>query len=414
MLQNRPRKIDFAEKVRLRACDLRPGMYVCELDRPWLETPFLLQGFEVKNDSDIEAVTQYCQHVYIDLMRTRTVKPGAPVLPPASPFPHKRTATASRKQEIEAAKATHRQTSNLIKTFMDEIRFGQSPDIQLAKGAVADCVGSVMRNPETMIFLTRMSNKDGLTTQHAFNVCVYSIVMGRLLGMEAQKLENLGTCALLHDMGKVVIPDHILNKPGPLDAEETAIARSHTLEGRNILMSGRNIYSGSVDVAYGHHEHIDGTGYPRALEGHQLNVNCKIVAIIDKYDAITSVRPYRPEGDHLRAVAILNKLARENKIDRELTTSFVAYLGIYPPGCVVELSGGEVGIVLESNLKQRLRPQVLVVRDPDKKPVQRFVDLSEKTTDRQGRPYRIVNVRRASDFGIELGQYYDAIVQAFN
>jgi HD-GYP domain-containing protein (c-di-GMP phosphodiesterase class II) len=412
MLQYRPRKIDFIEKVRLRACDLRPGMYVCELDRPWLETPFLLEGFDVKNDDDIDAVMQYCEHVYIDMMRTQTVKPTLPTSPPAT-FPHKRT-SVSRTKDIEAAKTTHKQTSNLIKTFMDEIRFGQSPDIQLAKGAVADCVSSVVRNPETMLFLTRLSNKDALTSQHAFNVCIYSIVIGRLQGFDAQKLENLGTCAMLHDMGKVVIPNHILNKPGPLSPEETLIAQSHTLEGRNILMSGRNIFSGSVDVAYGHHEHLDGSGYPRKLEGHQLNLNCKIVAVADKYDAITSVKPYRQEGDHLLAVSILNKLARENKIDGELTAGFVSYLGIYPPGCVVELSSGEVGIVLESNVKQRLRPQILIVRDSAKQPAQRFVDLSEKTADAQGRPYRIVNVRRPSDYGIDLGQYYDVIVQAFN
>jgi len=387
-------------------------MYVCELDRPWLETPFLLQGFEVKNDDDIEAVMQHCEHVYIDLMRTKTVNTA---LPPqlAASFSHKRS-TASREKDMDAARATHKQTSDLIKTFIDEIRFGQSPDIQLARGAVSECVASIVRNPETMIFLTRLSDKGTITSQHAFNVCIYAIVIGRLLGLDNQKLENLGTCAMLHDMGKVVIPDHILNKPGPLNEEETVIVRSHTLEGRNILMSGRNLFSGTVDVAYGHHENLDGTGYPRGLEGHQMNLNCKIAAIVDKYDAITSVRPYRPEGDHLRAVSILNKLARENKIDNELTTSFVAYLGIYPPGCVVELSSGEVGIVLQSNPKQRLRPQLLVVLAPDKSPVQRFIDMSEKTTDGQGRPYRIVNVRRASDFNIDLGQHYDLIVQAFN
>lgn len=412
MLQYKPRKTDFIEKVRLRSCDLRPGMYICELDRPWLETPFLLQGFEVQNDADIAAVMQYSEHVYIDMLRTKTVKPTIPTQA-AGTFTGKKS-TTSRTRDIEAAKATHKQTSNLIKTFIDEIRFGQSPDIQLAKGAVAECVSSVLRNPETMIFLTRLSGKDALTSQHAFNVCIYSIVIGRLLGFDASKLENLGTCAMLHDMGKVVIPDYILNKPAPLNGEETSIVQTHTLEGRNILMSGRNIFSGAVDVAYGHHENLDGTGYPRKLEGFQLNLNCKIVAIVDKYDAITSLRPYRPEGDHLRAVSILNKLARENKIDPELTASFVAYLGIYPPGCVVELSSGEVGIVLESNLKQRLRPQILVVRDMNKQPTQRFIDMSEKTIDDNGHPYRIVNVCRASDYGIDLGQYYDVIMQAFN
>jgi HD-GYP domain-containing protein (c-di-GMP phosphodiesterase class II) len=413
MLHSKPRKIYLNEKVRLRTCDLRRGMFVCELDRPWLETPFLLQGFEVTSDADIETIMQHCEYVYIDLTRTKVVKPPVSERPLGS-FLNKHT-SSSRARGIEAAKATHKNTTQLLKTFIDEIRFGgQSPDIQLVKGAVSECVSSVLRNPETMLFLTRLGNKDSSISRHSFNVCIYSIVIGRLLGLDAQKLENLGTCAMLHDMGKVVIPDPILNKPGPLNREEMVIMQNHTVEGRNILMSGRNIFSGVVDVAYGHHENLDGGGYPRGMRGFQLSLNCKIVAVTDKYDAITSLRPYKPEGDHLTAVSILNTLAREGKIDNELTSKFVAYLGIYPPGCIVELSSGELAIVLESNITQRLRPQILVVRALDQSPTQRFVDMSEITTDERGRPYRIVNVRRASDFGIDFEQYYDVIIHALN
>ena len=411
MLPEKPRIVDYVEKVRLRACDLRPGMYVCELDRPWLETPFMLQGFEVENDADIEAVMQHCEYVYIDLMRTKVVRVTIDELPGSFTNEKKK---AFAEKDMEAADTTRKQTSKLIKTFIDEIRFGQSLDIQLAKNAVSDCVVNLTNNPEAMMFLTRMRNKDEQLNQHAFNVCVYSIVLGRLLGYDATQLEQLGTCGLLHDMGKVTIPESILNKPGPLNEEETAIIQSHAKAGRDILMGGRNIFSGTVDVAYGHHENIDGTGYPRGLQGHQLNLNCKIVSVVDKYDAITSPKPYRPAGDHLSAVAILNQLARDNKIDSSLTLAFVSYLGIYPPGSIVELSSGEVSIVLESNPRQKLRPQILVVRDANKQPTQKFIDMSEKTEDDKGRPYRIVTVRRPGDYGIDLSQYYEVIMSAFN
>ncbi len=411
MLPEKPRIVDYVEKVRLRACDLRPGMYVCELDRPWLETPFMLQGFEVENDADIEAVMQHCEYVYIDLMRTKVVRVTIDELPGSFTNEKKK---AFAEKDMEAADITRKQTSKLIKTFIDEIRFGQSLDIQLAKNAVSDCVVNLTNNPEAMMFLTRMRNKDEQLNQHAFNVCVYSIVLGRLLGYDATQLEQLGTCGLLHDMGKVTIPESILNKPGPLNEEETAIIQSHAKAGRDILMGGRNIFSGTVDVAYGHHENIDGTGYPRGLQGHQLNLNCKIVSVVDKYDAITSPKPYRPAGDHLSAVAILNQLARDNKIDSSLTLAFVSYLGIYPPGSIVELSSGEVSIVLESNPRQKLRPQILVVRDANKQPTQKFIDMSEKTEDDKGRPYRIVTVRRPGDYGIDLSQYYEVIMSAFN
>jgi HD-GYP domain-containing protein (c-di-GMP phosphodiesterase class II) len=412
MLQNKPRKIDFVEKVRLRVCDLRPGMFVCELDRPWLDTPFLLQGFNIADDADIEAIMAHCEYVYIDMMRTEIVHtPTASVH--TKSMPSRKNPTVLEK-DMRAAEETRAQTSKLIKTFVDEIRFGQSPDIQLAKSAVAECVASVVRNPEAMMFMTRLRGKDEYTSQHAFNVCIYSIVIGRLLGLDNVKLENLGTCGMLHDMGKVMIPDHIINKAGKLDDDEMAIIQTHAEGGRDILMSGRNIFSGTVDVAYGHHENLDGTGYPRGLEGFQMNVNSKIVAVVDKYDAITSQRPYRPEIDHLSAVSILNKMAKENKIDSELTSGLVSYLGIYPPGSIVELSSGEIGIVIESNPKQRLRPQILAVLDHSRMPIQRFIDLSEITQDTHGRPYRIVTVRRASDFNIDIGQYYDVINQVLN
>jgi len=403
-------KIDYVEKVLLRACELRPGMYVCELDRPWLDTPFLLQGFEVSNDADVEVVMRYCEHVYIDLQRSRIVKvkpgergDGTSAGKKNTPFD---------KKDLEVSASAHKQTTQLLKTFADEIRFGQTPKLHLAKSAVAECVAGVMCNPTAMMFMTRLRKKDEYTSQHAFSVCVYSIILGRRLGLDALQLENLGTCGLLHDMGKLEIPDSILNKPGKLTAEENEIMQSHTKLGRDILMSGRDIFSGAVDVAYGHHEHLDGTGYPRGLQDHQLNTNCKIVAVVDKYDALTTHRAYRPGQDHLSAVAILNKLAKDHKIDSKLTTSFVAYLGIYPPGTTVELSSGEVGIVLGSTPEHRLRPQLLVVRDANKNPVQCFVDMSEKAADERGRPYRIIAVHAPGDFEVDVTQYYDLIVQA--
>lgn len=398
-----------SDKVKLRAADLRPGMYVCELDRPWEETPFLLQGFEIASRVDIDAVMQYCDFVYIDLMRTQVLKVDIDATPVGSFVPK----PAMDEKDLEDAETTRLQTSSLIKNFIDEIRFGQSLDIQLAKSAVAECVSKLSRNPEAMMFLTRIRQKDEVLNQSAFSVCIYSIVLGRLLGLDGQQLENLGTCGLLHDMGMVTVPEYILKKQGPLTPQEYEIVKTHTTSGRDILMSGRNIFAGSVDVAYGHHENIDGSGYPLGFKGTQTSMNCKIVSIVDKYNAITSSKPYRPAGDHLSAVAILNQLARDGKLDAKLTSDFVTHMGIYPPGTLVEMNTGEVGIVIESNAKQRLRPQVLMVRDGNKQPVSTLVDLAVKTVDDRGRPYRIMAVRSPGYDGIDLTQYYDIIMAAF-
>jgi HD-GYP domain-containing protein (c-di-GMP phosphodiesterase class II) len=410
MLNEKPRRLDYVEKVKLRVGDLRAGMYVCELDRPWLETPFLLQGIEIKSDADIEMIRRYCDYVYIDLERTKLVRIDIGAVPVTSYT--NETWLVSLEREIEQASSARENTSNLVKSFIQEIQFGNSVDIQLAKAAVSECVASVMRNSDAMMFMTQLRSKNEYVSEHAFNVCIYAIVMGRLLGLRTWELENLGTCALLHDMGTVRVPDAILNKPGKLTGEEFEVIRMHPGWGKDILMSGRNLFTGTVDVAYAHHEAIDGSGYPRGLKGTQLNQNSKIVAVADRYDAIISARPYRKARDHLGAIGVLNKMATAGHLDGDLTTTFVSYLGIYPPGTLVELSTGEVAIVLETNPHNRLKPQILVIRDRFHNPVERYVDMNEVRTGDPDRLYRITKVSQADEIGIELAQYKDAILRA--
>jgi HD-GYP domain-containing protein (c-di-GMP phosphodiesterase class II) len=387
-------------------------MYVCELDRPWLETPFLFQGFELKTPEDIEAVRQHCQYVYIDILRTRTEEVNIHA-PTPRPF-HSAQKISPFGRELQAAAAAVNQTSNLVRTFLDDIRFGTSIDIEMAREAVAACVASVMRNADAVLFMTQMRDKSALLSQHALNTSVYAIIVGWLAGLDAKQMEELGTSALLHDVGMVSIADKILNKPGKLSDEEFALVKRHTLIGRDILMSGRNLFSGTVDVAYGHHENLDGSGYPRGLTEAQLNLNCRIVAVVDKYDALVSPRPYRPAYTHLDALNILNTLAKQKQLDAKVVNGLIAHLGIYPPGSIVELSTGEKAIVLETNQAQRLRPRILVVRDPDNNPVARFVDMAIKQTDEQGQLYKIRSIHRPGAFGINLLDYRSVIAKSLS
>ncbi len=398
------------EKLRLHVSDLRAGMYVCELDRPWLETPFPIHGFEVKNDEAIDEIKQYCLHVQIDLDRSKMDDVVIELLPPGT-FLNK-TTTSFKVTELEQAELVRRQTTNLVKTYLDEIRFGSSPDMGLAKEAVSECVGMVLRNPEIMMFLVQIRSKEGYTGQEAFNVCIYALLLGQLLGFSKRQLESLGLSGLLHDMGKVSIPDDILNKTGKLTDEELAIIQTHSLAGRDILLSSGTLPTGTVEVAYAHHENLDGSGYPRGLQGEQLSMNCKIIGVVDKYDSITSTMPFRPARDHLRAVYILDNLSKQNKIDSNVTSLLTSYLGFYPAGTIVELTSKEVGIVIDSDPEKGQRPQLLLVRDSHKEPIQRFVDLKEKTVDNRGRPYRIAAVRRTGDFGINPSHYFNIIMQS--
>jgi len=398
-------------KVKVPTGDLKIGMYVCELDRPWLDSPFLFQGFMLTTQADIEAVRKVCEYVYVDAYKTKcpeTAETQRPIRSSqiswtAAP-PEKRV---SVEQEIDNARNTHKQISNLVKTFMDEIRFGRGVDIQLAKEAVSECVDSVYKNPDAMLLLTQLKNRDEYTSEHAMNVCIFSIVLGRYIGMPVHELRNLGLSGLMHDIGKMRVPLEILNKPGRLTDEEMAVMKAHTLHGRDILMSSRGIYAGAIDVAHGHHENLDGTGYPRGLTDIQISPFTRIVAVADTYDAITSDRVYQLGRTHMDAIGILNKEGGK-RLDGELAMRFIECLGIYPAGSLVEMSNGEVALVIEVNPRQKLKPKVIMLLDPDKNPQShRIVDLAKLDLDASGQAYRIKAILKNGSYNIDIKQYHE-------
>lgn len=403
--------ITTLNKIKVAAGDLKIGMYVCELDRPWLDSPFLFQGFMLETQADIEAVRKICKYVYIDSYRTQFPETATARRPikssrlswTAAP-PEKRM---SVEREFDRAQNAHTQTSELVRTFMDDIRFDRGIDIQLAKDAVCECVDSVYRNPDAMLLLTQLKNRDEYTAQHSMNVCIFSVVLGRYLGMSIPELRNLGLSGLMHDMGKMKVPLDILNKPGRLTDEEMTLVKAHTVHGRDILMSSRGVYPGAIDVAYEHHENLDGTGYPSGLTDAQIMPYTRIVAVADTYDAVTSDRVYQLGRTHMDAIAILNSESGK-RLDGGLVTKFVECLGTYPAGSLVEMSNEEVALVIEVNPRQKLKPKVIMLLDADKNPQpHRIVDLAKLDPDPCGQPYRIKTMLKNGSYNIDLKQYHE-------
>lgn len=390
--------------------DLRVGMYVSKLDRPWLETTFLFQGFELKNENDIEAVQQQCEYVYIDV----TKQAKGPVVYSKNtayskghldqqPPPEKRSTFA---KEIKNAEYVHHKTSNLVKSFMEEVRLGRTINTELAKKAVAECVESIINAPDALMWMTQLKKRDEYTAQHSMNVCIYSIALGRHINLPINELHHVGLCGMMHDMGKMRVPLEILNKPGKFTAEELEIMQSHTTLGWKLLMSSHGMYGGAIDTAYTHHEKLDGTGYPRRLKAEQISPFTRIIAIADMYDAITSDRVYQNGRSHLDAINILTKNSGTH-LDSALTIKFIECLGIYPPGSIVEMNSGEVGIVIEVNPKAKIRPKIILLLDENKRPrPERLIDLSKLDLDASGKSYTIKKIERPDVYNIDIVKYY--------
>lgn len=409
--------------------ELKPGMWVTELDRPWRETPLLFQGFEVKDDHDIDEIRRHCRYVFIETSEEHDAAihhlPGTPesrvqfspaarrqeftVLkkfaagpPPAPRYPDRTTL----EQELPRAREVVRESKLLMQDIMDDVRVGQSLNTAVAKQAVARMVDSILDNPDALVCLGQIKSKDQYTAEHGLRVCIIALAFGRHLGLEAPDLNYLGIGALLHDIGKVRIPLEILNKPTRLTAEEFEVMKMHVPHGVDILQATPGIPPPAIDLVRYHHERFDGTGYVSGTKGEQIGLFGSIGAIVDCYDAITSDRTYH---NGMSSFDALNRMYewRGKDLHPELTEQFIQCMGVYPIGSVVELNTGAVGVVISVNRFRRLRPRLQLVLTPEKTPYAppRMIDLMQLDAETGGVPVEIRHVLPHGAHGVNPADY---------
>ncbi len=419
--------------VQVPAAKVEVGMFVVELDRPWIETPFLLQGFEVRSRSQIRTLMNYCQHVYVlkEGLSRKPVEMRAPKLdlPPrkrdmGTLLPSarvKRKAHAPRSvlrsrpayeagNPVRLEHAVARKVLDAgrvnVKALLRSAHTGQMLDTDLAEETVSSCVKSILENPEAMLWMTKIKQKNEYTAEHCLNVCVLAIAFGRHLRMEERELHLLGLCGLLHDVGKMQIPPEILDKPGRLSREEFELIKSHTVLGHRLLEdTTRGLPDLTLDVALNHHERPDGSGYPRGLSQGEISEFSRIISIVDAYDAITSNRCYAEEQPSADAQKIIFQ-NRGGQFDEELALHFIQAIGPYPPGTLVELRNGMVGVVLAGKPKFRHLPTVLLLRDAEKKPMEeRTVELDHTDSGRLSKEFLIRRTHPDGSFGLSVRDY---------
>lgn len=409
----------MVDKIRIDVEQLQIGMAIVELDRPWIDTPFLLQGFTISNRSDIKALKDHCNYVYIDADKSEmTPKPNKkPDVNSPGYFNNlfmgkqESVVTTPVEKEIKSATVVHNKANTMVKSCMDDIILGNAINEEELKENVTETVESIVRNPDAMMWLTRLQSKDDVASQHSISCCILSVAFGRYLGLPVSELEKLAIGALMHDIGKLQVPTEVLNKPGSLNDEEKKLMHQHPSASRNLLMSAGDYFANAVDIAYSHHERIDGSGYPRGLKGHSMSPFSRMVAIIDVYDAMTTEQVYREELAPFEALKYLNQ-NKGKLFDNQLVALFIKMIGVFPVGSIVELSNGEIGIVITSNRDDNLRPKVLLMLDAHKMPMERrIVNLARRAVDFLGRPIKITKTLRKGDYGIDQQQLIQEGVQ---
>ncbi len=400
-----------AARKKISASELQIGMYISALDRDWLGTPFLMQGFTLQTRDDIQTVQQYCQYVWIESVQQSYVPPEERAVQEAKQRKQSYINKVSASDEHRQALGVFREARRVTKSLLDEARLGASVNTEAAKSTVNECVQSILRNADALSWMSKMRNEDEYTAEHCLNVCILSISFGRHLGFDEQGLQHIGLCGLLHDVGKMKIPAEILNKPARLTDKEYKIVKAHTVHGRNLLMTAPGSYHGVVDVAYSHHERLDGKGYPRGLKAAGISEFSRIVAIADAYDAMTAKRTYedaRPSTDALKEIFD----NRGTQFDERLAEQFLEMVGLYPPGSIVEMTNGCVGIVLTTNQRYRHLPKVLVVRNTVKKAIkEKVLNLADCEKGTLDKSFLIKRVLVDGTHGVSLKTYKDRGLQ---
>jgi HD-GYP domain-containing protein (c-di-GMP phosphodiesterase class II) len=516
---------------KIYTTDLKVGMFVADLDRPWVDTPFLLQGFLIENDEQILALRTHCEYVIVDRARstgaefeapaavavaaqrtagpmskraaspTSTTDPDAithlsppqPVAPNEKPrkpprvnadgtpmriarFPasvpyrspgavavdadaddrpgffgrlfggrkggkrggeraaephaeppretpqefaaraellpaglqvHTYVDQVSVEEEVPRAQAAVEHASSLLDKLVHDIRLGASFEIERVEEIVEDMVESIVRNPDAAMWIARLREEDISTYGHGLQVSVYLTSFGRHLGFPKAQLEQLAQIGLLLDIGKIKLPRFLLEKQGRYTAEEYEEAKRHVQHGIEILTHTDSIDPEVVEGIEQHHERMNGSGYPNGWVGDEIGIYGRMAGIVDTFAALTNHRPYAAASSSYEALRSISGWAGDF-FHEPLVQQFVSSIGVFPVGSLIELSTGEVAIVVAHNKVRRLKPRVLVVTGPDKtrSPHPAMLDLLYEAKAGGDDPVHIKRGLPAGAYDLDLKDFY--------
>ncbi|MEX2197393.1 MAG: HD-GYP domain-containing protein [Burkholderiales bacterium] len=403
-------------KKRIPVEELQFGMFVGGLDRPWLGTPFLYQGFVLRTQQELDGLKRHCREVFIDTEKADpdglTPAPAGGATTGASALPGTGRVVYRENVEPEAEwlKARESLASGRValEDVFQRVQAGSMLESTQARTAVGNMTASMLRNPDALMLFAAMRERGGYQLERAVDVSVYMIAFARFLGMSEEDIELAGLVGLLQDIGMLELPPAMLHKAGRLEPAEYKVVRSHVARGSEILAKTSGLPPAVATLASLHHERYDGSGYLRGLKGDALGVIGAIAGIVDTFDALTVKRPYAEAMSPSNALNLLFR-TRSRMFHPVLVEQFIRCIGYFPVGSVVELNSGEIGVVIAQNVEQRLQPKVMVVRDAQGQALrpQKFLNLAKLPKASADEPYRIRRTLEYGRAGVSLREVID-------
>lgn len=363
-------------KKKVKVEQLTPGMFIDDFNCSWIDHPFFGNSAKIKDDKIIGKIrSNGISDVYIDTDKGLDIA-DAPTEEEVKKEiqteidkvikTKKRTSDpVTVQEEIVKAKEIKKEAKQAIQNIMEEVRFGKPIKTESVEHVVDKMIASILRNQDALICLGRIKRADEYTYLHSMSVCALMISFGKHLGFNSKELREVGIGAMLHDIGKMKVPQEILNSKRSLSKKEYEQMKKHVEHSRILLEQTHNIAETSISIAAQHHERLDGSGYPNGLKGDEITNYGQAAAIVDVYDALTSERCYKRE---LAPTETLRKLFEWSKSDfnAELVQQFIRCIGIYPVGTLVCLESGLVAVVLNNDDNNLLYPVIRVIYDTKK------------------------------------------------
>lgn len=377
------------EERRVEVADLKIGMYVCRLDRPWEGTPFPLQGVAITTAADLRAIRANCRFVYIDTRRF-VGSDNLEILERAE-TPEARFQTAIKYvdkanvvDEVPRAQEALENATDIVERIYQDVASGQELSVEQVEKAVRPLVASVLRSADAFLYVESLRRHDSYSFSHSISCGALAAAFGRHMGFAEQTIISLAAGGMLMDIGKTRLPENLLEQRAMLDASDVEAVRTHVAHGLDIIAKSTVSDEDVIAIVRTHHERHDGSGYPDRLAGVGIPIVGRMLGIIDAYDAMCNDRPYRPAMSRHHALREVYA-TRDKLFQAELVEQFQVCLGVYPTGSLVELGTGEIAVVMAQNQARRLRPRVLIVSTRDKQPLREFrvVDLMNQV-DRAG------------------------------
>ncbi|BFM18200.1 HD-GYP domain-containing protein [Maricurvus nonylphenolicus] len=376
-----------SKKIKVPVAKLVPGLYV-DLELSWNKHPFLFSRFKIKTQQEVDIIQG------LDLQEVTVIPSKSDAKVPAADKQQAPVQVASEEQlwqekeaKVQEAAQYRRRRSELAKRYKETVkkvkRLTQDLNVSPANAMrdAAEVVDEMAKAFESdgdiLINLINISPDDYSFYNHALNTTVLAMLVGRSLGIKGEQLRDLGIGAMLHDVGKALLPSAVVMKRGPLTKAEKSLLQTHTIAGVKLASKVHDLSKDAKAIIAQHHEFLDGSGYPQGLKGEAINNNAKIVAITNIYDNLCN--PPNPDNAlPPKAVMAILFAKYKGKLDGTLVQRFITNMGVYPPGTVVRLSDDSIGLVTAINAKALLKPQVLLYSPDIPRREALSIDLAEQ------------------------------------